>query len=157
MSKPTAGQRGKTPAKVPAVRGSAASAAAVSSRRTVRSLRLEPAHEAGLGLLKVVLRKPLNRMVNEAVGEYIVKRTAEAEARMTGTLERLKAYRRRDPNFEQDLAAFIAAEARHGKNDPMEGVVYAVSRPVTLSGGTREAGSSKTGPALKAVRNLLRG
>lgn len=123
----------------------------------VKSLRLEPAHETGLGLLKVLLHKPLNRMVNEAVGEYIDKRTAEAEARTAGTLERLKAYRRGDPDFERDFAAFIAAEARHGKSDPMEGVVYTVALPTKRRAGADKAGSPNTRSALKMVRDLIRG
>jgi hypothetical protein len=124
----------------------------------VKSLRLEPAFEVGLGLLKVVLQKPLNKMVNEAVGEYIDRRTAEAQAHLTGTLERLKAYRRGDPKFEQDLAAFIADEARYGKSDPMEGVVYSVSPPEATAPNTKKSKAAKAeGPSLKMVRDVIRG
>jgi hypothetical protein len=123
----------------------------------VKSLRLEPAYEAGLGLLKAVLKKPLNKMVNEAVGEYIDRRTAEAEAHLTGTLERLKAYRRGDPAFEQDLAGFVAAEARHGKRDPMEGVTYSVVPPKAATAAAKKSRPTKAGPALKKVRDLIRG
>ena len=44
-----------------------------------KTLRLAPEYEAGLTLLKGVLGMPVNKMVNEAVGEYIVRRTAKVE------------------------------------------------------------------------------
>ena len=37
------------------------------------------------------LSKPVNKLVNEAVGEYVQSRTAELEANSTGMLDRIKA------------------------------------------------------------------
>lgn len=90
-----------------------------------KTLRLAPEYEAGLALLKGVLGMPVNKMVNEAVGEYIRKRTAEVEADLTGVLAQVKAYRRADPHFKKALSTFVDAEARHGGKDPVEGGVVA--------------------------------
>lgn len=90
-----------------------------------KTLRLAPEYEAGLALLKGVLGVPINKMVNEAVGEYIRKRTAEVETDLAGVLAQLEAYRRADPDFKKALSTFVDAEARHGGKDPVEGVVVA--------------------------------
>ena len=122
-----------------------------------KTLRLEPAFEVGLRILKDVLGKPVNKMVNEAVGEYIQRRGAEVETSLTGTLERLKACRQADPNFEYDRRQFIAAEARYSAHDPMEGVVYDVQPPTRAA--TEKARAKrrvKRGPALTMVRESLR-
>lgn len=113
-----------------------------------KTLRLIPEFEEGLALLRRTLGKPVNKMVNEAVGEYIEKRTAEIETDLTGVLEQIKAYRRADPHFRRDLDGFVNAEAAHGAADPMEGVVYDVEPPPA---------KAKAGPVLSMVREKLRG
>jgi hypothetical protein len=115
-----------------------------------KTLRLIPEFEAGLGILKNILRKPVNKMVNEAVGEYIEKRAAEVETDLRGVLEKLKAYKRADPRFASARAQFVEAEARYGADDPAEGVVFDIEPP------QRKAGKSKMGPSQAMVRKLLR-
>jgi hypothetical protein len=131
-----------------------ASPAAVQVRP--KTLRLEPRFETGLGLLKEILHKPVNKMVNEAVGEYIQKRSAEVETEMTSVVERLRAFRRADSDFRQDKEAFVAAEAELAGSDPMEGTLYDVERSDRQSAPRRAAKKAKAGPALSLVRDLLR-
>jgi hypothetical protein len=121
-----------------------------------RTLRLEPIYEVGLGILKGVLHKPVNKMVNEAVAEYIRKSTAQVEAEMGGVLTQLKAYRRADPTFQQDKEAFISAEAEFGASDPMEGVTFKVARHRSPTSRKRPAPKKKAGAALTMVREMLR-
>lgn len=93
-------------------------------KRTTRkatTLRLDSSLQAGLVLLGKVLKKPLNRLVNEAVRGFIEKRSAEVEADLEKTLRRLKAYRKLDPNFESAIAKFVDAEATLTGEDPVEG------------------------------------
>ena len=97
-----------------------------------KTLRLAPEYEAGLAMLKRVLGTPVNKMVNEAVGEYIRKRTAEVEADLTTVLAQVKAYRRADPHFKKALASFVDAEVRYGAADPAEGVVVAAPSRAAL-------------------------
>ena len=39
-------------------------------------------------------------------------------------LKRLKAARAADPNWEKAIAAFVDAEVKYGKDDPVEGTPY---------------------------------
>jgi hypothetical protein len=146
--RPSAKARAHTPAvRKAATEKSAAAATAVKTK----TLRLAPEYEAGLALLKGVLGTPVNKMVNEAVGEYIRRRSAEMEADLTGVLEQVKAYRRADPQFKQARARWVDAEARLGGDDPVEGVVVDVEPPAVAR--HRKA---KAGPAQTMVRELLK-
>lgn len=135
--------RGRTPA--PAAKG--AQAVAVKAK----TLRLLPEFEAGLALLKGVLGVPVNKMVNEAVGEYIRKRSAEVEADLAGVLDQVKAYRRADPHFKQARARLVEAEARGARHDPVEGVVVDVEPPAA-----RRRASKAAGPSQTMIRGLLK-
>jgi hypothetical protein len=93
-----------------------ARAAAVCSRRnsargakreTVRkatTFRLGPRLRKGLALLGEIRRVPLNRLVNEAVGEYLETRSASVEADLEATLRRVNAFREVEPNFESAIS-----------------------------------------------------
>lgn len=137
------------------VAGSMKRGAALAGAVKPRTLRLEPIYETGLGTLKRVLHKPVNKMVNEAVAEYIQRRNAQVEAEMHGVLTQLKAYRRADPTFQQDKA-FISAEAEFGAADPMEGVAYEVTRHRDPVSTKASAAKEKAGAALTMVREMLR-
>jgi len=106
----------------------------------VTTLRLaQPLHRK-LELLQQVLGKPLNKLVNEAVDDYVDRRTAEVELDLQETLQRIKAARTKDPKFKRAIDEFVAAEARHAKSDPVEGTVVHAAEP---------------GPAQSLVRSML--
>ena len=184
MSKVTAQARGKpAPPKSPAAAPKHAKSGGVVVKRIVakgrnqkpaeafapperasvrtKTLRLAPTFERGLVILKGVLKKPINKMVNEAVGEYIQRRTAQVETELTSTLEQLRAYRLADPEFLAARQAFIEAEALYGKDDPMEGRIVRVKAPSGVAtrheSNTAKERTAKAGPALTKVRELLRG
>ncbi len=110
------------------------------SARKATTLRLDPPLQKGLLLLQGVLKKPLNRLVNEAVQGFLEKRVAEVESDLQQVLTRLRRYRRSDPNFEKAIAQFVDAEAALVSEDPIEGRTQ-----------------SKAGPAQTMVQELLRG
>ena len=83
--------------------------------------RLEPEVQAALNQLSKILRKPKNSLINEAVKLYVNQRSREMEHELELTLEALRAYRKKDPNFDKTGDAFIDAEARFGGSDPAEG------------------------------------
>jgi len=127
--------------------------APVTSRRRGRSLpertkglgkattyRLNPRFQKGLALLGKLRGISANRMVNEAVGEYLNSRTAAIEADLEDTLRRVRVYRETDPNFESAIAKFAEAEAALADEDPVEG---------------KEAPTA--GPVQTLVRDLIRG
>jgi hypothetical protein len=117
--------------------------AARSTRKPARratTFRLEPRLQRGLELLSSVRKAPLNRLVNEAVGEYLDVQATGLEATLEDTLRRIKAYRNSDADFEDAIAGFAEAEADHAAEDPVEGRT-----------------SRAQGPAQRQVRGLIRG
>lgn len=107
------------------------------------TVRLDRRLHEGLELLHVALERPVNKLINEAVRDYLVVRTAQAQQELAGLAARLEAYRKRDPGFEQAAARFVEAEAALGADDPAEG------RPLP-----RE--SIAPGSARARVRELLK-
>src|SRR3970040_1096252 len=89
--------------------------------RKATTFRLDPRLEKGLVLLGEVRRVPLNRLVNEAVGEYLDPRAATVEAELEETLRRVKAYRQADADFESAISKFADAEGKSAAQDPVEG------------------------------------
>jgi hypothetical protein len=88
------------------------------------TFKIESTVQAGLEKLSRVLKRPMNQLVNEAVKDYVRRRSREVERRdLKSTLASLRAYRERDPDFEQAIAAFARAEARYVKEDQAEGEV----------------------------------
>jgi predicted transcriptional regulator len=87
------------------------------------TFRIEPVGMEGLTKLSAILHRSQNKLVNEAIREYVARRTLELESELEATLEDLRAYRRRDPDFEQSIARFIDAEVS-AKDDPAEGSVF---------------------------------
>lgn len=108
--------------------------------RNATTYRLDPRFQKGLALLGEVRKLPLNRMVNEAVGEYLESRAAAVEADLEETLRRIRAYRKADPNFESAISRFAEAEAALAGKDPVEGKA-----------------APSAGPAQGLVRELIRG
>lgn len=65
----------------------------------------------------------MNQLVNEAVKDYVERRSRAVERDLELTLERLRAHRRRDPHFKEAIEAVVVAEATRGREDPAEGKV----------------------------------
>jgi hypothetical protein len=111
------------------------------ARKKATTIRLDPLIEQGLYLLQAVVKRPVNKIVNEALAEYIDRGTAKLEVDFEETLARLREYRRSDPGFKRAIKAFADAEATYGSQDPVEG------KRITMDAG----------PAVTMVRDLLRG
>ena len=65
----------------------------------------------------------MNGLVNEALRDYVDRRSRAVEHDLELTLARLRAYRRRDPRFEEARAVVVDAEAALGREDPAEGKI----------------------------------
>ena len=107
-------------------------AGTVSTAPEATTVRLEPALMAGLLLLQRILKKPINRMLNEAVRHYVERQSSEVETDLQKVLERVQAYRRSDPNYKKLWAEFVDAEARYGKDDPVEGRIKSAGPVQTM-------------------------
>src|ERR1700722_16270913 len=116
------------------------------------TFRIEPIVQAGLENLSRVLKRPMNQLVNEAVKDYVRRRSREVERNLESTLASLRAYRERDPDFEQAVAAFAKAEGRYAKEDPAEGVVV-VGKLVN----DQLVDEPASGPVQTEIRQLLDG
>jgi uncharacterized protein len=67
--------------------------------------RLEPDAQAALALLSKLLGRPMNKLVNEAVGSYLLK-VSQKERDLEGALARLRAYRERDLQVNEVSLAY---------------------------------------------------
>ena len=91
--------------------------------RKASTFRIDPSVQAALENLSRILKRPMNQLVNEAVKDYVDQRGREVERDLEATLASLRAYRKRNPQFQAAVAAYVDAEARFGKEDPAEGTV----------------------------------
>jgi predicted transcriptional regulator len=99
----------------------AAGMAAPKAVPKATTIRLKAELITGLTLLQHILKKPMNRMINEAVRLYVERQSVQVETDLKDVLERIKAYRRSDPSYKKMWDEFVDAEARYGKDDPVEG------------------------------------
>jgi hypothetical protein len=113
--------------------------AAAMAAKKATTFRIEETTMVGLEKLSAILNKPLNKLANEAVREYVARRISEVEIDLASILEDLRAYRKADPDFERSMAEFIKAEAS-ATHDPVEGRVV-----------------SEIGPAQQRMSKLLHG
>lgn len=88
--------------------------------RKATTYRIDPAVQEGLSILSKVLGRPRNQLVNEAVRDFVIRRSKEVEVDLEATLKSLRDYRKSDPNFERAIADYVDAEASL-KEDPAEG------------------------------------
>jgi len=103
------------------------------------TFRIDPVVQSGLSTLSKVLGQPQNQLVNEAVRDFVARRSREVERDLEVTLGALRAYRKSDPGFERAIEDYIDAEASL-KEDPAEG-----------------QRAEDVGPAQKRVLELLNG
>ena len=82
--------------------------------------RIDPVVQTGLSTLSKILGRPQNQLVNEAVRDFVARRSREVERDLEVTLEALRAYRKSDPDFERAIEDYVDAEASL-KEDPAEG------------------------------------
>jgi predicted transcriptional regulator len=73
--------------------------------------------------LSEVLNRPMNQLVNEALEDFVARRSRQVEQDLETALTRLRAYRARDPHFREAIASAVEAEAQLGQDDPAQGKV----------------------------------
>jgi predicted transcriptional regulator len=114
------------------------------------TFRIEPPVQAALEMLSKILKRPMNQLVNEAVKDYVSRRSEQVEHDLEATLAALRAYRERDPDFETAIAGVAEAEARFADDDPAQGRLV---KGKLVEGGLVE----ETGPLQKEIDRLLHG
>lgn len=86
------------------------------------TFRIDAVVKDGLVRLSKLQRTTLNHLANEAIKEFVARRTLEIENELESTLDELRAYRKSDPDFEKAIARFVQAETTV-EHDPAEGRV----------------------------------
>ena len=79
------------------------------------TFRLNQDVQAGLDLVSQLQHRPKNKLVNEAVAEYVARHAIRADVALNDILKRLKSYQKSDPDFDQAISSFVDAEASSGK------------------------------------------
>ena len=102
--------------------------------RKATTFRIDSIINSRLEKLSKLLGKSLNKLANEALEEFVNRRTLEVEHDLEETLKDLRAYRKSDPNFEHAIADFVEAEATV-KLDPAEGRIVSQLGQTQLSQG----------------------
>jgi predicted transcriptional regulator len=90
--------------------------------RVATTFRIDRAVKERLSKLSKLTHASANQLVNEAIKEFLARRSLEVENELESTLEELRAYRKSDPDFERAIAEFVEAEMTV-KHDPAEGRV----------------------------------
>jgi len=111
--------------------------------RVAFTLRMDEEERAVLEDLSRIEGRPVNQLLNDAVKHYLNKHRSPEEQLLEASLERLRAYRKRDLGFRSAITAFVESEA--SLEDPVEG------KPFEQSGSSQAAG---TGPAQAKIREV---
>ncbi|MGB0289981.1 MAG: hypothetical protein ACPGH0_01480 [Opitutales bacterium] len=85
------------------------------------TIRLKPELQTALDRISNHLDRPKNKIVNQAVAEFLEKTSYQLRDDIESTLENLRTYRQNDPNFEADIERFADSEAMHAAEDAHEG------------------------------------
>ena len=112
--------------------------------RVAFTLRIDAEERDALESLSRIERRPVNQLLNEAVRSFLLRRRPK-ERSLEASVERLRAYRERDPQFRQARKAFVEAEA--SVEDPLEG------QPV--EGNLVNGRIEPIGPAQSKIREML--
>jgi hypothetical protein len=112
--------------------------------RVAFTLRIDAEERAALENLSRIERRPVNQLLNEAVKSFLLRRRPK-ERSLESRLERLRAYRERDPQFRQARKAFVEAEA--SVDDPLEGE--------PIEGHLVNGQVEPVGPAQSKIREIL--
>ncbi len=112
--------------------------------RVAFTLRIDAEERAALENLSKIERRPVNQLLNEAVRGFLLRRRPK-ERGLEASLERLRAYRERDPQFQRARKAFVEAEA--SADDPLEGE--------PIEGRLVNGQVKPVGPAQRKIREIL--
>jgi hypothetical protein len=112
--------------------------------RVAITLRVDAEEHTALKNLSRIERRPVNRLINDAI-QSILRRRSPRERGLEVCIERLRAYRERDPRFREAREAFVEAEA--SLEDPLEGE--------PIEGQIGGARVEPIGPAQSKIREIL--
>jgi predicted nucleotidyltransferase len=127
--------------------------------RKASIFRLDPDSQSALSHLSRLLGRPMNKLVNEAVRDYLLK-TSEKERELEGTLASLRAYRERDPQVREAPATYLSVPAESKILDAAREFVHLASLRYSVKAallfGSRARGTHRADSDVD-IAVLLRG
>ena len=101
------------------------------------TVRLDRKIQGALKTLSQATKRPINKLVNEAVASYVFQRNQAVADELESMASALRAYRHTDSGDEKASADFVEAELK--EVDPLEGKLVArVVRPKLRLSGKRK-------------------
>ena len=116
--------------------------------RSAFTLRLASDERTALEDLSRIERRPMNQILNDAIKAKL-HRQSDSERALADSLDKLRAYRERDPEFKEAIAAVAKAEASF--EDPLEGTVFKERSKAR----THAKAQPSSAPVQDRIRDLL--
>jgi uncharacterized protein len=127
--------------------------------RKASIFRLDSDAQSALAHLSRLLGRPMNKLVNEAVRDYLLK-TTQKERELEGTLASLREYRERDLQVREPPTEYLRAPAESKPLDAAREFVRQVSAQYTVKAamlfGSRARGTHRADSDVD-IAVLLRG
>jgi len=126
--------------------------------RKASIFRLDPDTQSALAQLSGLLGRPVNKLVNEAVRDYLLK-TSQKERELEGTLAGLRAYRARELQVRETanpyLSASVESEALAAAGEFVRRVSVRYSVKAALLFGSRARATHRADSDVDAAVLLL--
>lgn len=101
------------------------------------TVRLDRKIQGALKTLSQATKRPINKLVNEAVASYVFQRNQAVADELESMATALRAYRAADAHDEKAMADFVDAELK--ESDPLEGkAATRATRPKLRLNGKRK-------------------
>lgn len=86
------------------------------------TLRVDQSLKDQLAKLVELRHTTMNKLINQALLQYVAKETLVVQEELEASLNSLKQYREDDPNFERAIDEVVSAELS-ADNDPAQGEI----------------------------------
>lgn len=91
-----------------------------AKNEVAKTLRVSKSMDDRFRLLSKMLRRPVNKLMVEALDGFLDRKLSETEAQATSLAELARAARTNDPDGQKAIASFIEGEMAI-EDDPAEG------------------------------------
>jgi hypothetical protein len=85
------------------------------------TVRIDPAIQGGLKTLSRLLGKPVNKLVNDALAQYVKTQAGKMEVDLQQDIGLLRQYRELDPDLTRSVDQAVQRERGYVGRDPLEG------------------------------------
>ena len=89
----------------------------------VTTFRVDPAIQGGLKTLSRLMGKPVNKLVNDALLQYVKAQAGKMHVELQQDVDLLQQYRDLDPDLTRSIEQGIQREIGYVGQDPIEGTL----------------------------------